>query len=221
MLRRIKQKAYVVRAKMRLRALASKHRGKGERRLFIDCGSNLGQGYTFFSKHLPPERYDAILIEPNPNCMKVLREKLGSYGSLELIKGAAWIRNEKLKLFGLVEDERGGTTQGASIVVDHNSSEYASDQGAAIEVDAFSLAELLAEKAGTYDQIIVKMDIESSEYEVLRDLLDTGAAKHITHVFIEFHSEYFKEPERSHYRGLERSLVDELRATGVGVTIWI
>ena len=56
------------------------------------------------------------------------------------------------------------------------------------------------------------MDIESSEYEVLRDLLDTGAAKNIAHIFIEFHSEYFKEPESSHYRELEKSLVKIGRA---------
>lgn len=221
MFRRIKQKAYVARAKVHLRTLASKPLREGERRLFVDCGSNLGQGYTFFKKYLPPERWDAILIEPNPHCMSVLKKEFGGYANLNFIEGAAWTKNEKLKLFGLVEDERGETTQGASVVADHNSSEYAADQDAAIEVDAFSLAELIAEKAKAYDEIVVKMDIESSEYEVLRDLLDSGAAKNITHIFIEFHSEYFKEPEGSHHRALEKTLASELRTAGVGVTIWV
>ena len=44
---------------------------------------------------------------------------------------------------------------------------------------------------------------------------------HMTHIFIEFHSEYFKEPESSQYRALEKTLVSELRAAGVGVTIWV
>ena len=221
MFRRIKQKAYVARAKVHLRALASKQPSEGERRLFVDCGSNVGQGYTFFKKYLPPERYRAILIEPNPNCMKVLREKFGGYPNLDFIEGAAWTKDGKLKLFGLVEDDRGETTQGASVVADHNSGDYEADEDAAIEVDTFSLAELLAERADDYDQVVVKMDIESSEYEVLRDLLDTGAAKKITHIFIEFHSEYFKEPEGAQYRALEKTLVNELRAAGVGVTIWV
>jgi len=221
MFRRIKQKAYVARAKVHLRALASNPTRDGERRLFLDCGSNVGQGYTFFKKYLPPERYDAILIEPNPNCMGALKEEFGGYANLDFIQGAAWTKNEKLKLFGLVEDDRGETTQGASVVAEHNSGDYETDEEAAIEVDAFSLAELLTEKAGEYDEIVVKMDIESSEYEVLRDLLDTGAAKNITHLFIEFHSEYFKEPESSRYRELEKSLVNELKAAGVGVTIWV
>lgn len=220
MWRRLKQRAYVERAKVHLRSLAAKS-DDGVRRLFIDCGSNVGQGYTFFSKYLPPDRYDAILIEPNPNCIDTLREQFGGTPNIEIIQGAAWVRNETLKLFGLVEDERGEMTQGASVVAEHNSSEYESDQGAALEVEAFSLAEMIEEKASHYDDIVVKMDIESSEYEVLRHLLDTGAAKHITHIFIEFHSEYFKEPENSEYLALETKLVEELRAAGVGVTVWI
>ena len=219
--RRIKQRAFVERAKVHLRALGSRPAPQGERRLFIDCGSNIGQGYTFFKKYLPPESYDAVLIEPNPNCIQTLREKFGGYENVEIIEGAAWTRNEKLKLFGLVEDERGAMTQGASVVAEHNSGDYVADQDAALEVDAFSLGEMLAAKAQEYDEIVVKMDIESSEYEVLRNLLDTGTAKHITHIFIEFHSEYFKEPESSQHRALEKVLVDELRSAGVGVTIWI
>ncbi|MBT8452778.1 MAG: FkbM family methyltransferase [Deltaproteobacteria bacterium] len=221
MLRRIRQRAYIARAKVQLRALGSRPAEEGQRRLFLDCGSNVGQGYTFFKKYLPPGRYDAVLIEPNPNCIKLLREQFGSYPNLEIIQGAAWVRNEKLKLFGLVEDDRGAMTQGASVVADHNSGDYQANQEAALEVDAFSLSALLTRKAEEYDEIVVKMDIESSEYEVLRDLLDTGAAKHITHIFVEFHSEYFKEPESSQHRALEKALVDELRAAGVGVTIWI
>lgn len=221
MLRRIKQRAYVARARVRLRALGARPAHDGQRRLFLDCGSNVGQGYTFFKKYLTPERYDAVLIEPNPNCIKSLEQQFGSYPNLEIIQGAAWVRNERLKLFGLVEDDRGAMTQGASVVADHNSGDYQANQEAALEVDAFSLSELLTRKAQDYDEIIVKMDIESSEYEVLRDLLDTGAAKHITHIFIEFHSEYFKEPQSSQHRALEKTLVDELRAAGVGVTIWI
>ena len=86
-----------------------------------------------------------------------------------------------------------------------------------------AIAPIIKDLAAEYgDRVkVVKMDIESSEYEVLRDLLDTGAAKHITHIFIEFHSEYFKEPESSHYRSLERGWIDELEALGVGVTVWI
>jgi hypothetical protein len=43
---------------------------------------------------------------------------------LEIIQGAAWVRNERLKLSGLVEDDRGAMTQGASMVAEHTSGDY-------------------------------------------------------------------------------------------------
>lgn len=221
LIRRAKQRLSVERAKVTLRKLAADEAGDAKRRLFVDCGSNVGQGYGFFTQYLRPDHYDAVLIEPNPHCVKTLRETLGDKNGIELIEGAAWTENTTLRLFGLVEDERGETTQGASVVSDHNSGDYTSDQDAALDVPAFSFGELLERKASVYDHIVVKMDIESSEYEVLRNLLDTGTAKHITHLFIEFHSEYFKEPESAQYRALEQELIDELRAAGVGVTVWI
>lgn len=189
-------------------------------RLFIDCGSNLGQGYMFFKKFLPPKWYDAILVEPNPNCMKVLREKFGDYSNLEFMEAAAWVRNEKLKLFGLVEDNRGETSDGASVISNHNSSMYLSNNEEALEVCTFSLSELLLHRSQEYDHIIVKLDIESAEYEVLADLLETGAAIHIKHLFVEFHSEYFKDSEKKHYQQLEVDLVEKLKCMGVGVTLW-
>lgn len=221
LIRRAKQRMSVERAKVTLRKLAANGGSQPKRRLFVDCGSNIGQGYAFFTQYLRPDLYDAVLIEPNPHCVKTLRETLGNRTGVELIEGAAWTENTTLRLFGLVEDERGETTQGASVVADHNSGDYTSDQDAALDVPAFSFGELLEQKSNDYDHIVVKMDIESSEYEVLRNLLDTGAAKHITHLFIEFHSEYFKEPESSEYRALEQDLIDELRSAGVGVTVWI
>lgn len=153
------------------------HEGQG--RLFVDCGSNVGQGYAFFKKCLPPARYDAVLIEPNPNCIESLEEQFGSYPNLEIMQDAAWVRNEKLKLCGLVEDERGAMT---------------ANEEAALEVDAFSLGELLKSKAEDCDEIVVKMDIESSEYEVLRDLLDTGAAKYIAHILSSFIASTSRSP---------------------------
>jgi hypothetical protein len=35
---------------------------------------------------------------------------------MDFIQGAAWIKNEKVKVYGLVEDDRGETTQGASVI---------------------------------------------------------------------------------------------------------
>ena len=70
---------------------------KGSKKgLFIDCGSNLGQGFSFFSKYFPLNKFDFILIEPNPYCEKELTRKINekkSEGSIQLINKAASVKD--------------------------------------------------------------------------------------------------------------------------------
>lgn len=190
--------------------------GKG---LFLDCGSNLGQGFTFFSQYFKPSLYDPYLIEPNPNCMEIIRDKFKSIDSINFIEAAAWINNDDLSFFGLVENDRGATSDGGSVIKEHNSKMYEADTNNSITVKAISLSELIKEKASDYDQIIIKMDIESSEYAVLEDLIKTNAAKHIDFMFIEFHHQYFKDQEE-HYYNLGKLLVRQLKEQGVKVALW-
>ena len=72
-----------------------------------------------------------------------------------------------------------------------------------------------------YDQIILKLDIESAEYKVLKDIIRKNAARHIDYLFVEFHGQYFKDSEKAHYRQLEKELVRELKLSGMGVTLWV
>jgi FkbM family methyltransferase len=193
----------------------------GKKKLFIDGGSNLGQGYSFFSKYFPQNEYDVIFIEPNPNCMSVVKEKYSDIESARFLEKAIWIKEEKLNFFGLVEDHRGNTSTGGSVVDDHNSSKYISDKSQSISVNAFSFSDFLSEIKKDYNQIIVKMDIESAEYEVLKELIDKKTITKIDHLFVEFHSQYFKTSEQPTYRELEKKLIKTIRSKGVGVTRWI
>ncbi|MEE4247618.1 MAG: FkbM family methyltransferase [Kangiellaceae bacterium] len=190
--------------------------GKG---LFLDCGSNLGQGYTFFSQYFEPSLYDAYLIEPNPNCMAVLKEKFKAMNNINFIEAAAWINEDDLSFFGLVENERGATSDGGSVIKDHNSKMYESDTENSITVKAISLSNLIKEKAKAYDQIIIKMDIESAEYPVLEDLIKTEATKYVDFMFIEFHHQYF-EHQQEHYQTLGKLLVKQLKKQGTKVALW-
>ncbi len=202
--------------------ISKKNRPTGtEKGLFIDCGSNVGQGYTYFKQFFDPQHFDVLFLEPNPNCMQIVREKFSHLKNAKFLERAVWVREEKLKFFGLVEDKRGSTSTGGSVVENHNGAMYQADKEHAIEVDALSFSDLLAEQSKTYQKIVVKMDIESAEYEVLQDIIKKGTFKHICHIIVEFHSQYFQESERQHYKDLERKLISEMNAVGIGVTIWI
>ena len=58
----------------------------GKTFLFIDCGSNLGQGFKFFRKYFTLDIFDYILIEPNPNCIKELKKLTNKKITLIIIK---------------------------------------------------------------------------------------------------------------------------------------
>lgn len=189
--------------------------------LFIDGGSNLGQGYSFFRKYFPEDCFDVLFIEPNPNCMRVVKNKFRNIENSDFLQKAIWVKEDKLNFFGLVEDDRGNTSSGGSVVDNHNSSMYQSNKEKALSVDAFSFSDLLAIKSKTYNKIIVKMDIESAEYEVLKDLIDKNTITKIDHLFVEFHSQYFNKIEQPIYQKLEKEIIKSIKSKGVGLTQWI
>jgi hypothetical protein len=99
--------------------------GEKARGLFIDCGSNVGQGFSYFRTYFPPEYFDYILVEPNPYCVGRLKTLASTLqANVRIIDAAAGTRTGEAKLYGLTEDERGKVSQGGSILKDHNSIYY-------------------------------------------------------------------------------------------------
>ena len=190
----------------------------GKRFLFIDCGSNLGQGFRFFRKYFKPDIFDYILIEPNPNCTHELMKLTNE--NISLINKGVWTEKTKLKFYGVSETED-KTSVGGSFIDNHNSVWYESDKANAIEIETISLSELILEKKEKYDTIVIKMDIESSEYEVLQSLISNDTIKHVKHFFVEFHGEYFSDNQKSKYIQLEHDLVNTIRSKDIGLTKWI
>ena len=193
--------------------------GPGARGLFIDCGSNLGQGYQQFVKHYPLSHFDYILVEPNPNCLPELRRLAkGADRTIEILAQAASTQAGSVKFFGL---EQSPTSQGASMLKEHNSRYYAADERQALEVTCFSLAELIRERRGRHAAVVLKLDIEGGEYEVLPDLFEHDMHQALDAAYIEFHSQYMVEAQAVGYRQLEASIRQRLTQDQVPYRIWI
>jgi FkbM family methyltransferase len=201
-----------------LRKIKSKPNTKG---LFIDCGANLGQGFVFFNNSYPPDYYDYILIEPNPFCIAQLEIlRCGFAGNMEIIEKAADVEERIVRFYGLSETAD-KTTQGGSIIRNHNSRYYSAQDENAIRVKSFSFAEFLADKQEKYDSIIVKMDIEGAECVVLEDLISKGVHKKVDFFYIEFHSKYLQEPDSVIVLEREKQIVMKLQSDGVGFKLWM
>ena len=162
-----------------------------DRVLFIDCGSNLGQGYSWFSKFFSQNNIDFELFEPNPNCHKLLEEIADvKSGKVKLNKGGIGIKDEQVKFYGLDDSEGGIFSQGGSVQIDHNLKFYDKSQRNFIEVTIFNFSGYLEEKAKKYDKIIVKMDIEGAEVDLLESMINDSTINFIDVLYVEFHSQF-------------------------------
>jgi len=184
-----------------------------EKRLFIDMGSNLGQGFQYFSKFYSPNLFDFLFFEANPNCIDQLESNIRNLyeenkwsGKKEIINAAISNADGTVKLYGLVEDQRGKLSDGASTIKDHNSIYYEACEHQAIEVPSINISELIKKYTNEYSTIIVKMDIESSEYDSLEDLISTNTINDITHLYVEWHSQYYSENKKSEILEREKNL---------------
>lgn len=199
-----------------------KIKGKSIRRgLFIDCGSNIGQGYRFFSKHYTPDIYDYILVEPNPNCLPHLQALRSDGGNIEIMKKAASTRNGHTKLFGPPSAQHEPTYEGCSIMADHNTALYDAEEFAADPVETFSLSELIEAKRSDYDVVALKMDVEGAEYEILEDMIAKGVHRKLDAAYVEFHSHYLTGSERAKKRSAEQRIQDAFSAQNIVFRRWI
>jgi FkbM family methyltransferase len=206
-------------ARLASEKIRSGSRGRG---LFIDCGSNVGQGYRFFSRHYTPDLYDYILVEPNVECISYLKDILFEKDvNAEIINKAASTRNGRAKLYapGKIHDDP--VYEGYSIVENHNSGLGESHRDHEFDVEIFSLSDLIKEKSQNFDVIVLKMDVEGAEREILCDFLLTGAHKFLFASYVEFHSVYLSGEHREECRAIESGIVRTIKADGRIFRAWI
>jgi len=180
-----------------------------KKRIFIDLGANIGQAYQFFNSIYPNNHYDYILVEPNKFCTDKLK-LLVDNSNVTILQSAAWIKKEQ-KLFYGVAESGNSTTLGASIITNHKTKSYDVQKETAVLVETFDFSKFLLEKSLIYDEIIVKMDVESSEYDILEKLINDENIKLIDRLFVEFHSNWMKKSKvKDTYILREKKLIDTL-----------
>ena len=202
--------------------LSVKLNATGKRGLFIDCGSNVGQGFQFFSQHYPLDQYDYILIEPNPNCVPYLNKLiLGGDTPIEIVAKAASTSSGCTQLFGPPAEHRDPTHEGFSIVADHNTALYQAEELGDGLIETFSLSDLILSKHEPYDVIAVKMDVEGAEYDILHDMIAKGAHRKVDAIYVEFHSQYMAGSRRTEKRLAEQRIEQTFETAQIIFRRWI
>jgi FkbM family methyltransferase len=197
----------------------------GQKGLFLDCGSNIGQGFEFFRKYYPNGIYDYILFEPNPFCYQELLKKYSSLGSsgVRIENTAVGIANGDIDFFGLDEEKGGKYSVGGSILQHHNSKIYTTPNNASLKVPSINFAIFLQDilMKNQYSTVIIKLDIEGGEYSVLDSLISNNLLARFESIYVEFHSQYMSNDIAAHYRSKEQEFLKYSKKNQIRVIQWI
>lgn len=158
------------------------------RYVYVDVGArNYGSSIgSWFKKQYPKQNktFEVYAIEAD----KAFHEEYKSKKGVALLPYAAWVRNETL-FFEITRDpskktmERGkgmGRIQQSA----RSSASYMLDGD---KIQGFDFADWLKKTVSERDYVVVKMDVEGTEFHLIPRLIETGAMCLIDEIFLECH----------------------------------
>ena len=172
--------------------------------VFLDCGSNLGQAYEYFLNIYPNTEWEYKLFEPNPNCYNVLVQKYGSHPDTQIFNTAAYINSDPIEFTYANEFDVGG-----SIVPKHNSNfgeGYCRPFSTTVQTT--NLLDLINDNYAQNKKTILKLDVESSEYDIMEALINSGVIFKLEKIYCEFHSIWMNETDRAEYAAREHAIIN-------------
>lgn len=86
------------------------------------------------------------------------------------------------------------------------------------EVLCFDLSEFIKKVYNDGDKLIIKMDIEGSEYDVLEKMILDGTIKYIDHISVEWHSRFFNNKEEIEAR--ENEILKYMHDNNIHIESW-
>jgi len=159
-----------------------------ERKIFIDCGANNGCSTRFWrDKYANGEDYEYHCFEPNLNFSNDLKK----IENINIYKQAVWVKDGSAIFYHVSKDRYGNQSgkTGAGTLNEAKSTwnKKVHQTVDEVEIDTIDLSRWVKENFKETDHIILKMDIEGSEYEVLYHLINTDTMKYFNRIYCELH----------------------------------
>jgi FkbM family methyltransferase len=166
-------------------------------KIFLDCGSNIGQGFEEISKiEGVDSSWEVHMFEPNKTCLSSLKKY--ERENLHIHNVALWDedchRNLQISYCPLDEDWTGGASNVLEMDEHWNkvNDEGFRDLG---QVECINFSNFITDNLNLDDYVLLKLDIEGSEFKVLSDLISNNTIGYINKIFVEWHERFFEEHE--------------------------
>ena len=189
------------------------------KKVLIDCGSNVGNSIDMLVSALNiTDDWTIECFEPTPNLVSILKNKFKNTKlNLSINECAIYDKNENVSFSICNENSEGSSveclmSEGVAKILNHI---HYRKHDNIITVKAIRLVDVL-KKYNDEDQIVIKLDIEGSEFKVVKDLLNSDQTHKIKKIFIEWHAQYVKnESEHS-----VNELINKLKDKNIEVYNW-
>lgn len=179
--------------------------------LAVDVGANDGAwSYwlrTLANRHAPRHPLNIVMFDPQKRVAGHL-QRLAAASNVTFLQVAAWTRGtlqqpEVLDFFSTASSKQSSLS--------FSDGQGARKTRAKHAVPAIDLAAWLAREASTHSLLMLKIDVEGTEYQLLPHLLARGVLCLPTHLIIEWHLNYLPPERRLAALALRLSLNSTLR----------
>lgn len=155
---------------------------KGNKKVFIDCGANQGQSIAAFAKHFPDHsEYEIHSFEPLETFSEAIQQTANKYtfANFYLHKKAVGVQDEET-VFYLSNSKYGSSLEADKSNVNIN--KYTT-------VECIDLARWTRDNFTLENDIILKIDIEGTEFRLLKHLFLTDTIQYYKEIYVELHGE--------------------------------
>ena len=184
--------------------------------VLLDLGTHYGQGLReFIGRFKVDNTWRIYTFEANPITFeKFLKEYASQTPYVQSYHAAVSDHFGTITVNIETPPNEDDTGQGSSIIPLDNWDPWGnrtSDKHFHLqrEVPCFDFSRFVSENFSKDDNIIVKMDIEGSEYDVLEKMVVDGTIEYINHMSVEWHARFFINKEEAEKR--EANLIEKLK----------
>jgi len=165
--------------------------------VFLDLGTHYGQGLReFIDRFQMNESWIIHTFEANPLTYEIFNRDYKNLTPWVISHNKA-VSNHNGVINVNIETPPGeiSTGMGTSIIDLEKwnpwGGELRDNFKTTTSVECFDLSEFITNNFDEKDNIIVKMDIEGSEYDTLFKMIEDDSLKYINHLVVEWHSHFF------------------------------
>lgn len=205
-------------------------------KIFYDLGTHLFGGLKEFNEmyHFDPS-WKIFCFEANPYTYELAKQK---------VQEDEWLRSLNIEFTNAVVSDKNGITN-VDCYYDNNEQNY-TDVGSnsfnlkndyfkgvwpemydkmgdnycnVKEVPSINFSEFIDKNTSYGDEVIVKMDIEGSEFPVLTQMIQNNTHTLVKTIYIEWHERFWPN-EQDKYLAWKNAIITELQKDNIDAKIW-